>query len=144
MSFTLKKSFRFESAHRLAKNYNGKCSNIHGHSWNGEIALECSSLDKYDFGIDYKDIKVFTKIIEDKLDHAILLQQKDVEIMELCKKNNWLYVVFTENPTSETIAKWIFDCAKEHFKEDINPFIKIKFVSIKETCTSECIYTGEN
>ena len=38
--YTLTKAFRFESAHRLAKGYEGKCANIHGHSWNGELTVE--------------------------------------------------------------------------------------------------------
>lgn len=51
--YSLSKNFRFESAHRLGKGYEGKCRNIHGHSWNGSIKVKVKDLDQYDFGIDF-------------------------------------------------------------------------------------------
>ena len=71
--YTLTKKFRFESAHRLAKGYKGKCANIHGHSWNGHITVEVRGLDKYGMAYDYTKLKEFTQKIEKQLDHSILL-----------------------------------------------------------------------
>ena len=135
--YQLEKKFRFEAAHRLAKGYEGKCKNIHGHSWNGTIVIECGVLDKYDFGMDFSLLKDFTKKIEANLDHSILLIHTDTELIDLCEKNKWLYQSFISNPTCETISKWIYELAKLKFAE--YP-IKVHSVIIEETCTSKCIY----
>lgn len=139
-NYVLEKSFRFESAHRLAKNYEGKCRNIHGHSWNGKIAISTSNLDNFGFGLDYSELKHFIKPVEDKLDHSILLEQSDLELIELCKKSNWKYIIFLENPTSEVIAEYIYKEAVKYFSNTY-PDIKVDYVDINETCTSSCRYT---
>ena len=82
----LTKKLRFESAHRLAKNYVGKCAEIHGHSWNGEIQVGCTKLDEFGMGVDFGDIKKFNKIIEDELDHKILLYEKDEALINFCQR----------------------------------------------------------
>lgn len=140
--YRLTKKFRFEAAHRLAKGYTGKCANIHGHSWNGELTVECTELDKFSFGIDFVELKKLLNNVETLYDHAILLYIEDKELIKLCKDNEWKHSIFSENPTSEVIANVIFKAAKEYFsdKEDINSAIKVHSVTIEETCTSRCEY----
>tara|TARA_R110000803_G_scaffold182176_2_gene244493 strand:- start:1968 stop:2408 length:441 start_codon:yes stop_codon:yes gene_type:complete len=138
----LSKKFRFETAHRLGKGYAGKCKNIHGHSWNGQIYIDCEQLDEYDFGMDFGVIAEFTKAVEAALDHGIMLHDADTELIELCKKNDWLNVVLPANPTCEIIAAWIFNQAELHFQK--YPGIGVYCVSIEETCTSRCEYYGPN
>ncbi len=138
--YELTKKFRFESAHRLAKNYKGKCANIHGHSWNGELVITAVNLDAYDFAIDFGELKKFTKAIENALDHKILLHQSDLSIIALCRKNNWDIHVFDHNPTSEIVAKWIYNEAVMFF-EPIQHLLRIKHIVIEETCTSRCVYS---
>ena len=140
--YNLSKDFRFESAHRLADGYEGKCKNIHGHSWNGRITIQCEKLDKFGFAIDYSDIKKIIKPIEDKYDHSLLLNINDREIIELCEKNNFSYTAFDGNPTSEFIAKIIYDLVKLKLKDKF-PDTKLMSIEIMETCTSSCIYTGK-
>lgn len=138
--YTLTKKFRFEAAHRLAKGYEGKCANIHGHSWNGEITVTAIKLDKYGFGIDFGRLKKFTKEIEDWLDHAIILCSDDDKLIALCTEQGWKTIMSTENPTSEVIAEVIYKMACEHF---IGGNVFVKSVTIEETCTSRCVYTDE-
>tara|TARA_R110001599_G_scaffold118871_2_gene288285 strand:- start:762 stop:1202 length:441 start_codon:yes stop_codon:yes gene_type:complete len=136
----LSKKFRFETAHRLGKGYAGKCKNIHGHSWNGQLYIDCESLDEFDFGMDFGHIKEFTKAIEDKLDHGIMLYEGDKELIQLCKLMDWQCVVLPANPTCEVIAAWIFSQAVNYFKEFAG--VNVYCVSIEETCTSRCEYYG--
>lgn len=138
MGYELSKKFRFESAHRLAKGYKGKCANIHGHSWNGELTIIVQTLDEYGFALDFGKLGEFNKRIEKLLDHTIFLYEKDTDIIKLCRGNKWTFWTFSENPTSEVIAQWIFDKARMHFDCDVH----ILSVTIQETCTSECKYTG--
>lgn len=136
----LTKKFRFETAHRLGKGYNGKCANIHGHSWNGEITVDCESLDGYGFGIDFGELKKFTKAVEDKLDHGLILHEGDSELAELCVNSGWKIVTLPDNPTCEVLAAWIFDTALEYFS--LLP-VTVYRVTIEETCTSRCEYYGK-
>lgn len=137
--FKLTKTFRFETAHRLVKGYVGKCNNLHGHSWNGKLTIEVNTLDDLDIGIDYGEMKTrVINTIEDKLDHGTMLQKNDPLIEHLEKINSKL-IIFEENPTSEVISKYIFDTAKNAFK-DLNQ-VKVHSVEIMETCTSSCVYT---
>lgn len=141
--YELTKTFRFESAHRLAKDYKGKCKNIHGHSWNGAISVSVPDKDQYDFGVDFGDLKKITKQFEDWLDHKILLYEGDKELIELCEKNNWAYIVFRDNPTCETIAEVLYDVAVSHLikNELVGRGVKLNYVRIEETCTTSCTYT---
>ena len=125
----LTKNFRFETAHRLGKGYSGKCANIHGHSWNGEITVDCEQLDGYGFGIDFAELKRFTNAIED-----------DSDLAELCFLHNWKVVTLPDNPTSEVLAAWIFVRALAYFS--LTP-VTVYCVTISETCTSRCEYYGK-
>jgi 6-pyruvoyltetrahydropterin/6-carboxytetrahydropterin synthase len=115
------KEFRFESAHRLPNVPEGhKCSRLHGHSWVGVIYVKGEIDARAGWVMDYGDIKkVFTPIYE-QLDHNYL---NDIEGLE--------------NPTSEVLAKWIWD----RLKPDLPSLSR---VVINETCTSGCIYRGED
>ncbi len=136
--YTLTKAFRFESAHRLAKGYKGKCANIHGHSWNGHITVEVRELDDQGMSVDYARLKKFTNKVEERFDHAIFLCSEDDELIALCTSNGWKTFISEENPTSEVIAKDIYNWMHDHFSVKIT----IKSVTIEETCTTSCTYTG--
>lgn len=119
--FTLTKKIKFEAAHKLP-NHDGKCRRLHGHSWECEIIVEGQDLigigSKSGMLIDYSDISNIAKpLIENYLDHHYLN-----ETLQL------------ENPTSESVARWIYDYLKPKL-----PILKS--IIIKETCTSECKYT---
>ena len=109
----------FSAAHRL-RNYKGKCENLHGHNWDVEAAVSSRTLDKNGLLIDFKIIKDRLKNILDKFDHSCL---------------NELPYFKKKNPTSENIAKFIFDRLK---KEGIMPHR----VSIWESDTSCATYFG--
>jgi len=86
-------------------------------------------------------MKLFTKDIENQYDHKLLLQKEDVDLIQICEQKKWEVVVFENNPTSETLAKELFIQAQAFFTKW--PGIKVDFIKIEETCTSECIYDGE-
>lgn len=121
--FTLRKSFRFEASHQL-KYYEGKCSRLHGHSWElvVEIVGEINPQEKTSLVIDYFDIsKVVKPLLEEKFDHWHL--------------NDTLN---TEMPTSEFVAKWLYDYLKPSFQSSHH---KLNAIEISETCTVACRYS---
>jgi 6-pyruvoyltetrahydropterin/6-carboxytetrahydropterin synthase len=135
--FYLTKHFRFESAHRLANGYVGKCANIHGHSWNGHIEVIGIELDKQGLAVDFKDLGVYIKKIEETFDHAIILNESDVELVNFCVANGWLVKTIKGNPTCENLAKYIFEMLR-HEMAIVN--IHLLSVRIEETCTTSCTY----
>ena len=84
--YLLKKSFVISSSHRLQLDYESKCANRHGHSWNITIYCQAVELDKNGMVLDFALIK---SRIQDKLDH------------------HYLNDILTCNPTAENIAFWI-------------------------------------
>lgn len=120
MPYCLKKEFRFEASHKLT-NHAGKCSRLHGHSWYFTVEI-VGEVDKNNMVIDYSAIKkVIKPIIVEKLDHWHL--------------NDTLE---TEDPTSEYVAKWIYDVLNPLFK---NENFTLNAVEVKETCTASCRFT---
>lgn len=114
------KEFTFESAHRLPHVPEGhKCGRLHGHSFKVGLHLT-GPLDPHTGWIrDFAEIKAVFKPIYEQLDHNYL---NDIPGLE--------------NPTSEVIAKWIWDQIKPLLPE-------LSKVRIHETCTSGCEYSGD-
>ena len=118
--FSLRKRFSFEAAHFLPS-HDGKCRRLHGHSWVGWVEVVGSELqfDGSEEGmvVDFGSIAGSIKpMVEEYLDHYCL--------------NDTLPL---RSPTSEAIARWIF----EHLK---SKGLAIDSVTIEETCTSACTY----
>ena len=92
MEMSVCKIFRFDAAHRLP-NYEGKCSNLHGHTWTLEVEVSGNLVlggPKQGMLIDFGDLKgVVQQEIIEELDHAFL---NDV----------------ISNPTAENILLWIW------------------------------------
>lgn len=120
-TYSLRKEFKFEASHVLP-NHDGKCSRLHGHSWRGWVIVEGNTLEnkgpKVGMLIDYGAISMAVKpMVEKFLDHYHLNDS----------------IPGMQNPTSECIAKWVFDY--------LNPKIPmLAAVEINETCTSACTY----
>ena len=115
------KDITFEAAHLLPNLPAGhKCSRLHGHSFLVRITLD-GPIDKETGWVeDFADIKKAFQPIYDELDHNYL---NDISGLE--------------NPTSENLAKWIWDKLE-------NDLDYLTAIEVKETCSSGCIYRGKN
>lgn len=132
MKFVLQKIFTFEAAHRLIKNYEGKCTNNHGHSFRVVLNLEGENLDDRDMLIDFNETKALKQWIDKELDHASILWEED-PLIPVLKQHNQKLFICSKNPTSEHIAELIFEEAKKLFEKSS---IKVRAIEINETCTS--------
>lgn len=132
MKYIITKEFRFEAAHRLLKNYTGKCTNNHGHSWLVRIHLEGDNLDEKDMLIDFQELKVLKHWIDENLDHASILWEHDPMCKYVRESGQRLYIT-TKNPTSEHIAEIVLKEAMRLFE---NSCIKVRCVEVNETCTT--------
>lgn len=111
----------FSSAHRL-NGYEGLCKNLHGHNWKVRIGITCKKVDKIGMTIDFGEVKKNLHEIMLMLDHTYL---NDLEHFK------------EVNPTSENIAKFIF----EEMKKKINvPDCKMAEVEVWESDITSMIY----
>jgi len=132
MKYVVTKEFRFEAAHRLLRNYTGKCTNNHGHSWLVCLHLEGENLDEKDMLIDFQELKILKTWIDENLDHATLLWEQDPMRQYISESGQRLFIT-KKNPTSEHIAEVILTEAIRLFE---NHRIKVKCLEVNETCTT--------
>lgn len=117
MNTIIFKDFQFEAAHYLPNVSKGhKCGRLHGHSFFVRLELQGVIDQEKGWIMDYSHIKLLFQPIYNQLDHHLL--------------NN---ITGLENPTSEVLAKWIWDRLKPNLSQ-------LSTVIVKETCTSGCIY----
>lgn len=136
MAYEIYKKFTFEAAHRLIKNYQGKCTNNHGHSWEVIVYIQSEMLDPRDMVIDFSETKILKTWIDDNLDHSTILWDKDPMCQYIRESGQRIFLT-SDNPTSEYIARLIFDKACELFQSNS---INVACVEVKETCTSGVKY----
>ncbi len=115
------KVFSIEAAHRLPNvPPEHKCGRLHGHSFSVEVHVRGDIEPKTGWVLDFADVKTAFQPLFDQLDHHYL---NEVEGLS--------------NPTSENLARWIW----EHLHSRLP---QLHSVIIKETCTSGCVYRGNN
>jgi len=120
MKTTLTKTFQIEAAHRLPLLPKGhKCERMHGHSFRIEVAVSGECDPKLGWLIDYAEISGAFQPLFEQLDHHCLND-----------------VAGLENPTSEMLAKWVWDRLKPKL-----PILSS--VMVAETCTARAEYRGE-
>ena len=115
------KEFTFEAAHRLPNVPAGhKCSRLHGHSYRVELHVRGPIGERSGWIMDFADLTEAFNPLRAQLDHYYL---NEVEGLE--------------NPTSENLARWIW--------KRLRPTLpQLHHVMVRETCTSGCIYQGED
>lgn len=117
MKFELKQHFQIESARflpHLEKTH--PCARVHGHSFRITLTLVGEVDPKIGWVMDYNEIQTRMQPILSQLDHRVLNE-----------------VPGLENPTSEFLAKWIYD-------KSITTLPMIRKVSVAETPLTECAY----
>jgi len=95
----------FDSAHRLPA-YAGKCSNLHGHTYEVEMVVE-GEVGTDGFVMDFYQLKSILAAVLRDLDHTCL--------------NDMI-----PNPTAETVAQWICDRLKGELAAT-----RVRLVSLK-------------
>ncbi|MDP4115074.1 MAG: 6-carboxytetrahydropterin synthase QueD [Bacteroidota bacterium] len=118
------KEFRWEMGHRLPNHF-GKCKNVHGHSYKMLVELE-GDVAESGMILDYFDLKQIVKPIVEEMDHAFMVNKKDVEIVDLLDKLNSKKVIIDFDSTVENICLFILHKLEKHeFPENISG-VKVK------------------
>lgn len=113
----------FSGAHRL-RYLHGKCEELHGHNWKVEVSVVSNQLNQEGVVIDFVLLKQKVEKILKVLDHTYL---------------NDLPYFSGKEPSSENIAKYIFDRLKGELK---GHHAKLRGVTAWESETSCATYWG--
>jgi 6-pyruvoyltetrahydropterin/6-carboxytetrahydropterin synthase len=106
---------QFAAAHQL-RGYKGRCEEMHGHNWRVQVTVSSETLNDIGLAIDFTELKEISNEVIQSLDHTLLNE----------------VFPFTEiNPSSENIAKWLFDS------------IKKKLDGRNVSCTSVTVWESE-
>jgi len=120
MKVALSQQFSFDASHQLThlpKDH--PCHNLHGHTYSVIIEVAGEVDPDSGFLVDYREIYRVVKPLIDQLDHKHLND-----------------VAGIEKPTTEIIAKWLWD--------RIAPVLPIlNKISISETPFTRCEYRGQ-
>ncbi len=109
----------FESAHFLPEVPEvHKCSRLHGHSFRVVVTVEGEPGELSGWVMDFADLRAAVMPFVDQLDHRLL---NDIEGLH--------------NPTSEVLAKWLWDRLVPTVPE-------LACIEVRETCTSGSRYRG--
>ena len=120
--FELSVEVSFSAAHQL-RGYKGKCENMHGHNWKVQVSVMSEDLNDIDLVIDFHELKKMAREVIAPLDHAYL---------------NDIFPFTEKNPSSENMAKWIFDCMKKKIADNA---VRVSAVTVWESDTSSATYS---
>ncbi len=115
---TITRQITFDSGHRLM-HHNSQCSNLHGHTYRAALTVSGAvkgSTSESDEGmvLDFAEVKAALAQVITPLDHAFVADERDVEIIDLVKRNGWKLVIMPTAPTAENLAMHIFNEAQKH------------------------------
>ena len=143
------KVIQWDMGHRVL-NHRSVCKGLHGHRYKAEICVEGDLVEKKDASeegmvIDFADIKkTAQKFIQEELDHAFMVWEKDIELLEFFKNSKGhkpVIVPFT--PTAENVAAYIFNELKDKFTDVFKTGLHLQSVKLLETPSSYALFESE-
>jgi 6-pyruvoyltetrahydropterin/6-carboxytetrahydropterin synthase len=123
MAYRVKVEDQFSAAHRIQE-IGGKCENLHGHNWKVSVSIQADKLSQHGLVTDFRKLKTQLKKILKEMDHSYLNEIPSFKKI---------------NPTSENIAKYIYDNLSKKIN---NERIKVKSIEVAESENSKASYEG--
>jgi 6-pyruvoyltetrahydropterin/6-carboxytetrahydropterin synthase len=123
--YYLKVTSHFDAAHFL-RNYQGKCANIHGHTWQVKIVVKGTSLNNQGILIDFSILKSLLNETVTKFDHQLVN-----DLPEFSDKLN---------PTAENIAAFIYEDLVGKLPQNIG----LDSVEVWESHKSSAVFRRES
>jgi len=112
----------FDAAHYL-RDYGGKCESLHGHRFRVVVTAAGSRLNKVGIVYDFTDLKRLLEPVLVKLDHKCLNEVPPFDRI---------------NPSSENIARTIYNWLKPHFR---GAGVALASVEVWESPQSRAVYS---
>ena len=150
MPYRICKTFEIESGHMLSK-HPDKCAFPHGHTRKVEFVLEADELDHNEMVCDFKIIGQTMSEFLGTLDHAMCVNTDDPRYADFKAAYGDRVIAFeAADPTTEVIAKRIFDHLKEKLAQysstqpgqyPLRQVVRIVKVRLWETSSSWAEYS---
>jgi 6-pyruvoyltetrahydropterin/6-carboxytetrahydropterin synthase len=125
--FEIKVTSRFAAAHNL-REFHGRCENLHGHNWFVEAVVRAKDLDRIGLAVDFGVVKRLLAEVLDQLDHQYLNEKEEFK---------------SQNPSSENIAKLIFDRLAPAVSEASGGRGRLRSVSAWESDNASATYLDD-
>jgi 6-pyruvoyltetrahydropterin/6-carboxytetrahydropterin synthase len=144
------KIIQWDMGHRVM-NHRSVCKGLHGHRYKAEICMEGnivseSGVSEEGMVVDFADIKrIAHSFIQEKLDHAFMVWEKDTELLDFFKNSKGhkpVIVPFTS--TAENVAAYIFNELDGQFNDAFGTGLRLYSVKLWETPTSCAIFGLED
>lgn len=108
----------FDAAHKM-DGYQGRCANLHGHTYKVEAFFTAKQLDSIGVSVDLRALKDRLLKITNPFDHSYLNDFKELG-----------------NPSAENLSRYIF----QNLKKDLLSGVALEKVRVWETPKSWCEY----
>lgn len=138
MNLRVTKIFDFETAHALW-GYDGKCKNIHGHSYQLSVTVAGPIINDNDavkngMIIDFSDLKaIVRKEVVDEFDHCLLLNGNTPHAEYAKVENGYSKIMLCDyQPTAENM---LIDIVKR-IGDNLPEGISLKYAKLQETKSS--------
>ena len=125
--FELKVTQHFAAAHNL-REFGGRCENLHGHNWFVEAVVRAEELDNIGLAMDFGLLKTHLKAVLETLDHKYLNELPDFK---------------SQNPSSENIARFIFQNLAPLVERETNGRARLHSVSAWESESAAATYIAD-
>jgi 6-pyruvoyltetrahydropterin/6-carboxytetrahydropterin synthase len=145
MPYRICKTFEIESGHMLSK-HPDVCKFPHGHSRKVEFVIEADKLNAHEMVCDFKILREAVGDYLKGFDHALCVNTEDPNFKQLKAAYGEMVIAFEKkDPTTELIAKTIFDVAKKRLaayakdpkaKYPVGQKIRLVSVKVWETSSS--------
>ncbi len=113
------KIVRFFSAAHFLKDYHGKCEALHGHNWKVEVMVRREDLGEGNMALDFSQLKRATDEVLQTLDH---------------KNLNDLPPFLDQNPSSEAIARYIFESLEKVLEKEPVSVYRVNAWESRDSC----------
>jgi len=144
------KQFEFQAAHVLSK-HPGLCRHPHGHTYRVDVVLRARELDASDMVCDFGAVRVAMDELLAQLDHTVLVNSADEVSMRLFAENPRKTVFAGCDPTTETLARKIFEHLSKALRGGplidakgitypVGPNVAVERVRVWETSTAWAEY----
>lgn len=147
-------------AHRQ-HNHDGHCAWIHGHNWGIKFTFEADHVDENGFVIDFGKLKFIKNWINERLDHALLLNEGDpyLEYLQavLTDKQAWdhladeippsyrnifAHILVVPDASCEGLCQYVYDIMNPSVLELTYSRVWVKSVEIFEDERNSAMYVG--
>lgn len=150
MSIEVTISHSFEAAHRLPP-LEGKCQNLHGHSWQLEVTVEApqgfGGPERPEVVVEFAELKRQVRAwVDEHLDHGAMLGESDSLLEPLLSEGSKVYIFGEAEgywPSVEAVARLIAQKVDEMLLHiDAAPGACVSRVKVSETSTNSATWRG--